>query len=65
MLLRKIEGIEQHVAYLKGNPSEIETLYQDVLINVTSFFRESGAFGALKRAYSSTLSTKSRLRMLR
>ncbi|MGD1075968.1 MAG: chemotaxis protein CheB, partial [Thermodesulfovibrionales bacterium] len=50
MLLRKIEGIEQYVAYLQETPSEIETLYQDILINVTSFFREPGAFEALKRS---------------
>jgi two-component system, chemotaxis family, CheB/CheR fusion protein len=48
MLLQKIEGIEEYVVYLKQNPSEIETLYQDILINVTSFFREPGAFDALK-----------------
>ena len=48
MLLQKIEGTEEYIAYLKENPSEIETLYQDVLINVTSFFREPGAFEALK-----------------
>jgi two-component system CheB/CheR fusion protein len=49
MLLQKIEGIEKYVNYLKENPSEIETLYQDILINVTSFFREPEAFDALKR----------------
>lgn len=50
MLLRKIEGMEAYVAYLRENPSEIETLYQDILINVTSFFREPEAFEALKRS---------------
>ena len=50
MLLQKIEGMEEYIAYLKENPSEIETLYQDVLINVTSFFREPEAFEALKRS---------------
>ncbi|MGC2062435.1 MAG: chemotaxis protein CheB, partial [Thermodesulfovibrionales bacterium] len=49
MLLQKIEGMEAYVAYLKENPSEIETLYQDILINVTSFFREPEAFDALIR----------------
>jgi CheR methyltransferase, SAM binding domain len=32
------------------NPSEIETLYQDILINVTSFFGEPEAFEVLKRS---------------
>jgi two-component system CheB/CheR fusion protein len=50
MMLQKIEGIEKYIAHLKENPSEIETLYQDLLINVTSFFREPGAFDALKKS---------------
>jgi two-component system CheB/CheR fusion protein len=50
MLLQKIEGMKAYVAYLKENPSEIETLYQDILINVTSFFREPEAFETLKRS---------------
>ncbi|SPQ02039.1 putative Protein-glutamate O-methyltransferase [Candidatus Sulfobium mesophilum] len=50
MLLQKINGMEAYVAYLKANPSEIETLYQDILINVTSFFREPGAFEALRKS---------------
>ena len=49
MLLQKIEGMEEYIAYLKENPAEIETLFQDILINVTSFFREPEAFEALKR----------------
>jgi two-component system CheB/CheR fusion protein len=50
MLLQKIEGLGKYVVYLKENPSEIEILYQDILINVTSFFREPEAFDALKRS---------------
>jgi two-component system CheB/CheR fusion protein len=49
MMLQKMEGIEKYVAYLRENPSEIETLYQDLLINVTSFFREPAAFDALRK----------------
>ncbi len=50
MLLRKIEEIGKYVVHLKEDPSEIETLYQDILINVTSFFREPETFDALKRS---------------
>lgn len=49
MLLNKIERIENYISYLKENPSEIETLYEDILINVTSFFREPEAFDSLKK----------------
>jgi len=50
LLLQKIDGIDKYAAFLRKNPSEMETLYQDVLINVTSFFREPDAFEALKRS---------------
>ena len=48
MLLHKIEALEQYVRYLQENPAEVGVLYQDILINVTSFFREPETFTALK-----------------
>ena len=48
MLLHKIDALKQYVHYLQENPSEVEVLYQDILINVTSFFREPETFTALK-----------------
>ena len=33
---------------MRGNPKELEALYSDMLINVTSFFRNPGAFEVLK-----------------
>lgn len=48
MALYKLEQIEGYVRYLQNNPEEVTALYQDVLINVTSFFRDSEAFDALK-----------------
>jgi two-component system CheB/CheR fusion protein len=50
MLLHKIDGLEQYVRYLRETPSEIGVLYQDILINVTSFFRDPETFNALKNA---------------
>jgi two-component system, chemotaxis family, CheB/CheR fusion protein len=47
MLLNKIEAMEQYVRYLQENPAEVEVLYQDILINVTSFFRDPETFNAL------------------
>lgn len=58
MLLQKIEGMKEYVPYLKKNLSEIETLYQDILINVTSFFRDPEAFAALKRIVFPHIVTK-------
>jgi two-component system CheB/CheR fusion protein len=48
MLLHKIDALEHYVRYLQENPTEVGVLYQDILINVTSFFREPEAFTALK-----------------
>lgn len=48
MALYKLEQIGSYVQYLQNNPKEVTALYQDLLINVTSFFRDSEAFDALK-----------------
>lgn len=49
MALYKLERLEDYVRYLKKNSVEVIALYQDALINVTSFFRDPEAFEALKR----------------
>ena len=48
MVVHKIDKLRQYVGYLQANPAEIKALYQDVLINVTSFFRNRAVFEALK-----------------
>ncbi|TLV03413.1 CheR family methyltransferase [Dyadobacter luticola] len=40
MLLFKLEKLSQYVEYIKLHPGEAATLYDDLLINVTSFFRD-------------------------
>jgi two-component system CheB/CheR fusion protein len=47
MLLHKMDSVKDYEAHLLKSPDEIEALYQDILINVTSFFRDPGAFAAL------------------
>lgn len=49
MVLHKLESIADYVKLLRGNQPEIESLFQDILINVTSFFRNPEAFDALKQ----------------
>ena len=49
MVLHKVESLVNYVRYLKQTPGELDALYQDLLINVTSFFREPEAFEALKK----------------
>ncbi|MDF5706715.1 MAG: chemotaxis protein CheB [Nostoc sp. S4] len=48
MILYKLERLEDYVRYLQENTGEVSALYQDVLISVTCFFRDSEAFEALK-----------------
>jgi two-component system CheB/CheR fusion protein len=49
MALQKLESLADYVGVLKRDKQELNALYQDLLINVTSFFRNSEAFGALSR----------------
>lgn len=48
MALYKIEQLSKYAHYLQNDPAEVSALYHDALINVTSFFRDSEAFEALK-----------------
>jgi two-component system, chemotaxis family, CheB/CheR fusion protein len=48
MALHKIEQLRDYVALLQRDHSEVNALYQDLLINVTSFFRDPEAFEVLK-----------------
>lgn len=47
MVLHKLESAEEYEEMLRRSPEEIEALYQDLLINVTSFFRNSDAYDVL------------------
>ncbi len=49
MVLEKTESLERYASYLEQNPAEAQSLCQDILIHVTSFFREPEAFPALRR----------------
>ncbi len=48
MLLLKVNSLRDYASYLKEHPEEGERLFDDVLIPVTSFFRDFQAFEALK-----------------
>ncbi len=40
--------IEDYLNHIESRPEELDTLYQDVLISVTAFFRDAEAFSALR-----------------
>ncbi|HEV2961767.1 MAG TPA: chemotaxis protein CheB [Candidatus Angelobacter sp.] len=49
MALRKIDNLSEYINYVRAHRGEAEALYQDILINVTSFFRNPDMFDALKQ----------------
>ena len=48
MNLHQISNINKYVRYLQENSQEIDLLFKELLIGVTSFFREPEAFAVLK-----------------
>ncbi len=48
MALHQHESMPSYVRFLAANPAEVEALYRDMLINVTSFFRDPQVFEALR-----------------
>jgi len=49
MVLNKQDTLEGYTTFLHGHAKELDALYSDVLISVTSFFRNPDAFDVLKR----------------
>jgi two-component system, chemotaxis family, CheB/CheR fusion protein len=49
MAIQQIGGIDDYVRYLQQSQAEIEKLFRDLLIGVTSFFRDQDAFKVLEQ----------------
>ncbi len=56
MLLYKLENLEDYAEYLQGNTAEVQALYEEILIHVTSFFRDPETFEQLKALVFPTIS---------
>ena len=48
MAIQNIKSVDEYVRYLEQKPAEVEALFHDLLIGVTSFFRNPTAFEALR-----------------
>jgi two-component system CheB/CheR fusion protein len=48
MVVYKLENISDYVTYLREHSTEVQALFEDILIHVTSFFRDPSAFEALQ-----------------
>src|SRR5258708_39603077 len=51
MALHRIEKMSQYARFLRDNKREIGALFDDLLINVTRFFRDEAVFRALKKRF--------------
>ena len=49
MVLLKLENLRGYIKFLRENKDEVEKLYEDLLIKVTSFFRDPKVFHTLKK----------------
>lgn len=46
--LHQISGISEYVRFLRGNPQELDLLFKELLIGVTSFFRDPDVWEYLR-----------------
>ena len=49
MAQHDIDDTDVYARYLKENPAEMQALFRELLINVTSFFRDPDAFAVLRQ----------------
>jgi two-component system CheB/CheR fusion protein len=49
MAVHQIDRLDEYVRYLQQTPAEVDALFRDLLIGVTSFFRDAEAFAALQQ----------------
>ena len=48
MAVHQIDTLDSYISYMQQTPPEVEALFRDLLIGVTSFFRDPEAFKALE-----------------
>ena len=49
MAYNNLNRADRYLAFLKNNPTELESLAKDMLISVTAFFRDAEAFEVIER----------------
>jgi two-component system, chemotaxis family, CheB/CheR fusion protein len=58
MAANRFTELQDYLHYVEANPEELERLYKDVLISVTSFFRDKAAFGVLSKLLAALVKEK-------
>src|SRR5665647_841813 len=49
LAVQQIKSMDEYVKFLQQTPTEVDALYHDLLIGVTSFFRDKAAFDKLQK----------------
>lgn len=57
MAIQNVKNVDEYVRHLEQKPAEVEALFRDLLIGVTSFFRNPTAFEALQKKVIQNLFT--------
>ncbi len=60
MNVHQIDKVSDYLEYIQKHPKEINTLFKELLINVTSFFRDSDGFKAFEKYLISEVLDKKR-----
>lgn len=55
MGVNSIKTLPEYASYIENNPKEVALLFKDMLIEVTSFFRDPLAFEELKKVLNNTV----------
>jgi len=55
MMLHRMESMKEYAGFVKQNAREINLLYQDLLINVTTFFRDEAVVEYLRKTLLPTI----------
>jgi two-component system CheB/CheR fusion protein len=50
LCLHQLKGIAEYVGFLRSNPGELDLLFKELLIGVTSFFRDPAVWDRLNRS---------------
>jgi len=65
MTVNQIDSIASYASFLEQHPAETQSLFKDLLISVTGFFRDKEAFVALKSHVKTLISQRSSTSPLR
>ncbi len=65
MVATRQGSLEAYVQFVESNPSELDAMANEILISVTSFYRDATAFEALQEALPSLLASRDPQELIR